>query len=420
MKKKNILVLSTLDERGKGHGWSHAQNFKSLGHNVQFLCLLRTQKDTPKGDCIIDSLAAFDLKYILYKLWKTFEHFIFAPFPSARGRYKGVDFASYKDILKRLRFNPDYVIVCTFQQFLSPRSLFWLYKYTNATFVFVMCDEKILGGGCPYPMLGCKQYNSGCNDCPYYPYAKWIPRRIYREKVHYFNKFQFHLMGVRYDLEKARQVPFLKEKQMHPGVENPSIPFFLTKDEARRKLNVPIDHFVIMCGAVNVNDWKKGFKELVASLKIFADEISVSRSVTLIVLSKTANNFELPNSINIRNMGFLDLEGLFSAYYACDVYVSPSIMDSGPMMVNYSLACGRPVIAFPVGVAIDLVVHKKTGWLAEFQNIADYAKGLDYFYHRTEEELVEIEQKCKKHIIECSQSYLDDELRRLFVDPVSE
>ena len=134
MKKKNILVLATFDERGRGHGWSQYLRFKELGHNVQFLCLLRTQADTPKDCCIIDSFSKYSWRYLWYKLWKILEKIMFAPYPSMRAMYKGVDFASSNDILKRLQHKPDLIVVCTYQFFLSPHSLYNIY-YINYCFI---------------------------------------------------------------------------------------------------------------------------------------------------------------------------------------------------------------------------------------------------------------------------------------------
>ena len=419
MKKKNILVLATLDERGRGHGWSQYIRFKELGHNVQFLCLLRTQADTPKEYCIIDSFSKYSWRYIWYKLWGTLEKIMFAPYPSMRAMYKGVDYASSNDILKRLQHKPDLIVVCSYQFFLSPHSLYKIYNETKSEMCFIMVDEKTLGGGCPYPQFGCEQYITGCKNCPYYRYEKFIPRKIYEDKVKWFSKIPFHLIGAAADIRKAKQVPFLRDKQLHAEVTNPKIPFELSKEEARKRLNLPHSDYIIMCGAVNLNDWKKGFKEFAESLAIFAKESLRDKTVSVLLLTKNQIITSLPDSIRIISLGFLDMDSLYTAFYASDVFASPSIMDSGPMMVNYSMACGRPVVAFPVGIAQDLVVHKETGWMAEMQNITDFAKGLEYFYQLDDQKLLQAGEKCKNHVKKSSEKYLDY-FMNIFIEPVNE
>ena len=88
------------------------------------------------------------------------------------------------------------------------------------------------------------------------------------------------------------------------------------------------------------------------------------------------------------------------------------------MMVNYSMACGRPVIAFPVGIAQDLIVHKETGWMAEMRNTEDFAMGLDYFYQMDSISFSLIEENCKRHIKECHEIHVDNFIR-IFDEPVN-
>jgi glycosyltransferase involved in cell wall biosynthesis len=54
-----------------------------------------------------------------------------------------------------------------------------------------------------------------------------------------------------------------------------------------------------------------------------------------------------------------ELNKLFSA---SDLYVSTSLEDSGPLMINMSIMSGTPVVSFAMGVAFDLV-NEHTGAL---------------------------------------------------------
>ena len=394
--KKNLLILSTRDERGEGHGWSYIKYFENLGFNTDFICLLRGYEDTSKY--IIDTLNPYNLRYLYYKFMYTMGKLLFAPFKDMRWFYKGIDYATHKDIIKRIDKNPDYIIITSYQHYLSPKSIYQLWMETKATMIFSMVDEKILSGGCAYPYRNCKGYETGCKKCPLYPYGKFIPQKIYNKKVRYFTKMPFHLIGTGYDLHKATMVPFLKDKIKHKSVGVPDIPFTMTKVEARKRFNISENDFIIMAGAVNVLNPDKGFKELVDALNIFSKNIKSERPVTLLLLGKIIPEFNIAGNIKICSPGFLDLEGLFTAYYACDIYVSPSVEDSGPFMVNYAIACGRPVIAFPVGIALDLVIKKQTGWIAELRNTQDFANGVKYFYDLIDEQMCITEELCKQHI----------------------
>lgn len=393
--KKNVLVLATLDEKGEGHGWSKAKLFESLGFNVQFISLIRTQEENKYF--VIDKTKK-DLRYRIFYLIRLISQLLFPFSPKMRWFYKGISFANVSDILNKIEEKPDYIFIGSYQLFLSPKTIYKIWRATNAVVTIGMVDAQILGGGCPFP-VGCNRgYEEACISCPLYPYAKFIPRNIVKQKEKYFSKIPLHLMGSRYDLQKAKKVSFLKNKQMHPVVTIPPLDFVLSKKEARKKFNLKDDDFVLLAGAVNPNNPAKGFNELITSLSIFMNSELIKKRVTLVLLGKINFSFNCHKDINLVTPGFQNMEGLITAFYACDVFVSPSIEDSGPMMVNYAMNCERPVIAFPVGIAIDLVKHKETGWIAPLADCIQYAEGIKWIYNKSNSELLEIGKNCKDHL----------------------
>ena len=56
---------------------------------------------------------------------------------------------------------------------------------------------------------------------------------------------------------------------------------------------------------------------------------------------------------------------LARAYQAADFFVSPSTNETGPMMAGEAMACGRPLIAYPIGIAPDLIEQGRNGTLVE-------------------------------------------------------
>lgn len=394
---KNILILSTLDERGNGHGWSRVSFFRELGFHVEFICLYRKYSDT--DNYIIDSINKLNLGYLWYSFIRFLEKLPFLFSKNVRGLYKGIDFSTASQVLKKTHNKPDYILLYSYQLFLSPKEILKLYKKTGATLIIIMVDEKLLGGGCAYPEWCDGQgYIDGCRNCPVYPYAKFIPREIFKQKEHYFRQIPFHIVGTQYDINKIKDIHYLNDKVFHTSVGVPKIPFVKTKKEARYSFNISENDFVIMAGAVSAQNRKKGFSELLESLLIFSNNVIKEKPVTLLILGNDFNRFCFPSNIKICTPGFLDLQGLFTAYYACDIYVSPSLLDSGPYMVNYAMACGRPVIAFPVGVALDLIIPQQTGWIAKRNDTKDFAKGISLFYGYNQNELTLIEKQCIDHL----------------------
>ena len=62
-----------------------------------------------------------------------------------------------------------------------------------------------------------------------------------------------------------------------------------------------------------------------------------------------------------KSIGYLSHEDLVHAYQASDIYLSPSVEDSGPMMLRQAAMTGIPTVAFNIGNALDLYLMVKLG-----------------------------------------------------------
>ena len=52
------------------------------------------------------------------------------------------------------------------------------------------------------------------------------------------------------------------------------------------------------------------------------------------------------------------------------------------MMINYGIMQYIPVVAFEMGVALDLIVHKENGYIAKWRDVNDFANGILYCMNR--------------------------------------
>ena len=103
-------------------------------------------------------------------------------------------------------------------------------------------------------------------------------------------------------------------------------------------------------------------------------------SITVLVAGKGAINF--PEGYDVIMTGDLNMEDLFKAYYCADLFVCPSLEDSGPMMINYAFMTNLPVVCFPMGVALDLILHEKNGYIAEWASYQDLGKGILFWLNQ--------------------------------------
>jgi len=58
--------------------------------------------------------------------------------------------------------------------------------------------------------------------------------------------------------------------------------------------------------------------------------------------------------------------------------VVPSRQDNLPNTAIEAQACGAPVVAFDVGGLSDIIIHKKTGYLAKKFDTSDLAHGINW------------------------------------------
>ncbi|OBX23959.1 hypothetical protein A9996_15395 [Gelidibacter algens] len=159
--------------------------------------------------------------------------------------------------------------------------------------------------------------------------------------------------------------------------------------------SVPINDFVILFGAVRVGELRKGVEYFIDAINFLCKNNETS-NVTIVSIGNGKLEDLLPNtSFNIVNLGYIsDYHRLADVYNLADVFVTTTIQDSGPMMVNQSIACGTPVVCFDIGVARDIVINGKTGFKAELYNAKEIAKGIKKLYDLDKEARTIVKENC--------------------------
>ena len=149
------------------------------------------------------------------------------------------------------------------------------------------------------------------------------------------------------------------------------------KAEVRAKRNTNPDKKIILFGAANINDRRKGISYLVDALKLLKNNYTVVGEVEIVVFGKN-KNFDL-NTLPFRahELNIItSQEEMAEIYSMADVFVTPSIEDNLPNTVMEAMACGTPVVAFNTGGIPEMIDHQQNGYLARFKSSDDMAKGL--------------------------------------------
>jgi glycosyltransferase involved in cell wall biosynthesis len=101
------------------------------------------------------------------------------------------------------------------------------------------------------------------------------------------------------------------------------------------------------------------------------------RPLTIMIMGQADFVFQ-DQQINFIRLGYVDSEAQKALIYsAADLFVHPALNDNLPNVVMEALACGTPVVAFPIGGIPDMVRPNETGWLAEAVSARALAKTVE-------------------------------------------
>tara|TARA_B100000579_G_scaffold437455_1_gene466862 strand:+ start:5253 stop:6530 length:1278 start_codon:yes stop_codon:yes gene_type:complete len=296
--------------------------------------------------------------------------------------------------------------------FLSFNQIALLANILKSPVIFYPLDMEPFTGGCHYAW-DCKLYHQNCYRCP---------AIIGRDKLKISNKLLLNKQKV---LSKLNHGVLAASETLHVQIKN-SMLFKDTyikklllsvdlntfrsysKSYSRNKLGLPINKKIILYGNQSLKLKRKGSKEFFKSIeKLVVLRPKTIEDSLLVILGKEPVSLKL--AIPYLNLGYLNsLEDLVYAYNSSNFFVCSSIQDSGPIMINQSIASGVPVISFDMGVASDLIFTEKTGYKAKPLDIDDLTLGMNQFLSNNEEinrqislnclELSKIKLDPKKHI----------------------
>jgi glycosyltransferase involved in cell wall biosynthesis len=126
------------------------------------------------------------------------------------------------------------------------------------------------------------------------------------------------------------------------------------KKYSRSVFNLPEDRKIILFISYYLNDKNKGFRELVTAL----NELDISG---LVLFAVGLGKLEIDSKTEINYAGVINDPRLLAiAYSASDLYVLPSSQEAFAQTPLEAMACGLPVVAFPVSGTEELI-NKKNG-----------------------------------------------------------
>lgn len=237
-------------------------------------------------------------------------------------------------------------------------------------------------GGC-HVDDGCGRYVSGCGKCPVLSSSSEgdLSSRVLGRKVRHWTGVPIRVIAPsRWIAGCARESRVFGKTQVSviPNALDVQKYKPITKDVARLILGIPLKKLIVLFGAVGgISDSNKGFDTLVEALRRLRAWRGVNDcELHIFGSSKT----EVPDiGVKIKFHGRLyDDYSLALLYSAADVVAVPSKQESFGQVAAEAQACGTPVVAFGVTGLLDVVEHRKTGFLAKPFDVDDFAAGLGW------------------------------------------
>lgn len=312
------------------------------------------------------------------------------------------DVSCPEDIYNKLPFKPDVIVAHWISDFISAQTLCELGKLCKAPLIWYLMDMAPLTGGCHYAW-DCKGYIEECGKCP----ALQSENPQDDSYIQIKNKIRSIkdsnitiIAGSSWLVEQSKSAAVFKGKRIEKimlGID--SIVF---KQEmrsiSRASLGLPLDKKIVLFGALYFWDKRKGFCYLLEALHILKNNYSgVHDDIVLSIVGDASEiEPEIRKLFACKPLGYIDSDSkLAAAYQSADLFVCPSIEDSGPMMINESILCGTPVVSFDMGVARDLVNTGLTGYRAELKNSTDLARGMDYILNLDPDTANKMSDECR-------------------------
>jgi glycosyltransferase involved in cell wall biosynthesis len=253
---------------------------------------------------------------------------------------------------------------------------------TGKPIVWTLHDMWTFTGGCHYSGT-CERFKNECGNCPFLRDASkndlshkgWL-----RKAAMYAGAKNITFVACSNWLAGVAGKSSLIGKLPITSIANPiDIEVFSPRDKVaeRKKRGIKPDAKIILFGAANINDKRKGIRYLVEALQLLKQSDQDTSNIEVVIFGKNKHFdvTQLPFPMHQLNIITNENE-LAGVYSMADVFVTTSLEDNLPNMVMEAMACGTPVVAFNTGGVPEMVDHLQNGYLASLASAQGIANGI--------------------------------------------
>ena len=300
------------------------------------------------------------------------------------------------------------------QGFLSIKSIKKL-AALNKPVIWTMHDQWPYTGICHYTG-GCTKFSDTCLNCPILKTVKKydLSYKTFIKKKNYISD-TFALVGCSKWIAKEAEKSNLCRNAIITNIPNPidiAIYNKFEKGKARKSLNLPVDKKLILFGACKVTDERKGFEYMKKACDIlFYRKLLQKEDIMIVLFGGKSEDIESLLPYHIHNAGYIkDIRTMINLYNAADLFLIPSLEDNLPNTIMESMACGTPCVGFNTGGIPEMIDHLQNGYVAEYKNEEDLAKGINWVLN--EADYSDLSENARKKVTE---NYREDIIAEKYI-----
>ena len=272
--------------------------------------------------------------------------------------------------------------------------------------VWRLPDMWALTGHCAYPYQ-CPRWVTGCHDCPLLTEEgrEWVEptgtrwdgtRGSWRSKQNIYQDSRLHIVVTTQWMQDNVQKSILNQARSISVISNGvNLEIYQPEESssARAALNLPQDRKIVLFAAANLDNLRKGYRYAFEAVKRLQDDDP--DPPLLVTMGHPGKASEEHSPESVKHLGFIRDPWIQARIFAAsDVFLCSTLADAQPQTALESIACGTPVIAFPVGPMPEIVFPGKTGFLTEEISVRALAAVLRRAF-RNPQKLQEMEESCR-------------------------
>ena len=267
--------------------------------------------------------------------------------------------------------------------------------------------------------LGCRQFETACHHCRLLPGGGSmhdLSARVWKRKQRMLDGQHITFVTCSEWLGNEARKSALLQGQTVETIPNPIDTHIYhpgNQQQARQLLGLPEEGRIILFVSQRATNPNKGMQYLTEACKLlYAEHSSWHEKVSVAILGGHAEDIADQLPFPTYTLGYVnDEHRIVSVYQAADVFVLPSLSENLPNTIMEAMACGVPCVGFRVGGIPEEIDHRENGYVADYRDAADLARGL--YYVLEEADYAQLQHNCQQKV---AHSYSQQSVARRYIE----